>query len=50
MKKIFAMILALAMVMALGSAAFADDAFKLGGTGPLTGGVAIYGNAAKNGA
>ncbi len=25
-------------------------AFKLGGTGPLTGGAAIYGNAAKNGA
>ncbi len=50
MKKFFAMILALAMVMALASAAFADDAFKLGGTGPLTGGAAIYGNAAKNGA
>lgn len=28
----------------------ADGAFKLGGTGPLTGGAAIYGNAAKNGA
>ena len=26
------------------------SAFKLGGTGPLTGGAAIYGNAAKNGA
>ena len=25
-------------------------AYKLGGTGPLTGGAAIYGNAAKNGA
>ena len=30
--------------------AFAADAFKLGGTAPLTGGAAIYGNAAKNGA
>ena len=38
------------MVLTLCSAAFADDAFKLGGTGPLTGGAAIYGNAAKNGA
>ena len=27
-----------------------EGAFKLGGTGPLTGGAAIYGNAAKNGA
>ncbi len=27
-----------------------ENAFKLGGTGPLTGGAAIYGNAAKNGA
>ena len=26
------------------------DAFKIGGVGPLTGGAAIYGNAAKNGA
>lgn len=26
------------------------EAFKIGGTGPLTGGAAIYGNAAKNGA
>ena len=25
-------------------------AFKIGGTGPLTGGAAIYGNAVKNGA
>ena len=28
----------------------AASAFKIGGTGPLTGGAAIYGNAAKNGA
>ena len=28
----------------------AGGAFKLGGTGPLTGGAAIYGNAVKNGA
>ena len=28
----------------------AGESFKLGGTGPLTGGAAIYGNAAKNGA
>ena len=31
-------------------AAPAGGAFKLGGTGPLTGGAAIYGNAAKQGA
>ena len=30
MKKFFAMIMALAMVLTLCSAAFADDAFKLG--------------------
>ena len=28
----------------------AGDAFKIGGVGPLTGGAAIYGNAAANGA
>ena len=33
-----------------GSDSAAATAFKLGGTGPLTGGAAIYGNAAKNGA
>jgi len=32
------------------SAASSTAAFKIGGTGPLTGGAAIYGNAAKNGA
>ena len=50
MKKVFAIILAAAMVFALGASAFADGAFKIGGTGPLTGGAAIYGNAAANGA
>lgn len=33
-----------------GPAGASGAAFKLGGTGPLTGGAAIYGNAAKNGA
>jgi len=32
------------------AAAPVEGAFKIGGTGPLTGGAAIYGNAAKNGA
>lgn len=32
------------------TAAASGTVFKLGGTGPLTGGAAIYGNAAKNGA
>ena len=46
MKKIF---MASFVILALCSCAFADS-FKIGGTGPLTGGAAIYGNAAKNGA
>ena len=50
MKKVCAIILAAAMVFALGASVFADGAFKIGGTGPLTGGAAIYGNAAANGA
>ena len=33
-----------------GDAASSGSAFKLGGTGPLTGGAAIYGMAAKQGA
>ena len=42
---------ALAAMFALtASAAFGAGAFKIGGTGPLTGGAAIYGNAVKNGA
>ena len=56
MKKIIAMLLAVLMVMGLvacGSKEAATEsaaAYKLGGVGPLTGGAAIYGNAAKNGA
>ena len=51
MQKTLVLILALAMVFALAApAAFADDAFKLGSSGPLTGGAAIYGNAVMNAA
>ena len=62
MKKILAMLMALMMVLSLtacgGSKAPADapaadapaSALKLGGVGPLTGGAAIYGTAAKQGA
>ena len=51
MKKTLALILALTLVFALAApAAFADCAIKIGGTGPLTGGAAIYGMAVKNAA
>ena len=51
MKKTLALILALTLVFALAApAAFADGAIKIGGTGPLTGGAAIYGMAVKNAA
>ncbi|MBR5558765.1 MAG: ABC transporter substrate-binding protein [Oscillospiraceae bacterium] len=58
MKRILAILMALMMVLSLtacgGSKAPAADgsatALKLGGVGPLTGGAAIYGNAAKQGA
>ena len=50
MKKVFAIVLAMAMVFALSAAAFADGAFKIGSSGPLTGGAAIYGNAVVNAA
>ena len=57
-KKLLAGVLALAMVFSLaacGSSSKTEseasgDAIKFGGTGPLTGAAAIYGNAAKNGA
>ena len=50
MKKVFAFALVLAMVFALCVPAYADGAIKIGGTGPLTGGAAIYGMAVKNAA
>ena len=50
MKKTLALILALTLVFALAAPAFADGAIKIGGTGPLTGGAAIYGMAVKNAA
>ena len=60
MKKILALVLAVLCVMACFAACGntgkdgGDDenvkTIKIGGTGPLTGGAAIYGNAAKNGA
>lgn len=56
MKKFLALMLAIAMVAVCFAACGETNepadatAFKIGGTGPLTGGAAIYGNAAKNGA
>ncbi|MDO5441841.1 MAG: ABC transporter substrate-binding protein [Bacillota bacterium] len=56
MKKFLAVLLALAMVFTFAACggekeeATASGAIKVGCTGPLTGGAAIYGNAVKNGA
>ncbi len=50
MKKLFVVMIAAAMMAMCFTAAFAQDAFKIGGTAPLTGGAAIYGNAVKNAA
>ena len=57
MKKILALILAMVMVFALVACGETTtettettNVIKLGGVGPLTGGAAIYGNAAKQGA
>ena len=49
MRKLLALVLAAMLVMSA-ACAFAAETFKIGGTGPLTGGAAIYRNAAKNGA
>ncbi len=51
-RKMLTFVMALTLLVSLCSVfALADDgAFKVGGTGPLTGGAAIYGNAAMNGA
>ena len=58
MKKLFYCLLALALIVcpltactgAPASSGPDANVFKVGATGPLTGGAAIYGNAAKNGA
>lgn len=58
MKKFLALTLALVMTLALaacggsgdGQKSGSGDAIKIGGVGPLTGGAAIYGSAAKGGA
>ncbi len=49
-KKLFVVLMVVVMTAVVASSAFAQDAFKLGGTGPLTGGAAIYGMAVKNAA
>lgn len=56
MKKFLSLVLVLALAASLFAACGSSDkgqtaaVFKLGGIGPLTGGAAIYGTAAKNGA
>ena len=50
MKKIVSLAIALALCLVMASACFAEDSFKIGGIGPMTGGAAIYGTAAMNGA
>ena len=50
MKKIFAMILVLAMILSMGTVAMAEDTIKIGVIGPLTGGAAQYGLAVQYGA
>ena len=51
MKKTLSLLLALTLVLSLGSiSAFADSTVKIGGIGPTTGGAAIYGTAVMNGA
>ena len=53
MKKVLAAALMAAMVLSMtacGGAKGGSDTWKIGGIGPLTGGAALYGNAALNGA
>ena len=49
-KKLFSVVLAVLMMAVCVSGAFAQDAIKIGGTAPLTGAAAIYGNAVANAA
>ena len=48
MKKMMAVVLALALVATMSSVAFAEDTIKLGSIGPLTGPYAQYGNGVAN--
>jgi len=50
MKKFVALVMTIAMVMCMALPAMAEDAFKIGFIGPLTGGAAVYGISAKQGA
>ena len=50
MKKFVALVLTIAMVMCMTLPAMADGAIKIGFIGPLTGGAAVYGISAKQGA
>ena len=47
-KKIVSVLLAAAMTTAFAAPVLADDTFKFGGIGPITGGAAIYGQAVMN--
>ncbi|MBQ4512762.1 MAG: ABC transporter substrate-binding protein [Anaerolineaceae bacterium] len=49
-KKFYSVVLAVLMMAVCVSGAFAQDAIKIGGTAPLTGAAAIYGNAVANAA
>ena len=48
--KMLAMLLALAMVLTMGSFALAEETIKIGMIGPLTGGAASYGTSVAQGA
>ena len=50
MKKLFSVLLTLALVMSLAVPALAQETIKIGVIGPMTGGAAVYGNAVANGA
>ena len=47
-KKIVSVLLAAAMTTAFAAPVFADDTFKIGGIGPITGGAASYGQGVMN--
>lgn len=49
-RKLLASVLAMVLVLSMGSVALADGAVKIGVIGPLTGPAAVYGKAVANGA